>query len=415
MRYCYGKKKDKWLLVLSGLFFFVCLALSSCTKAEELPGDINENERPAGGGEEKKPPVIYVTGVGFPTGYDWRKGNYEEVNAYLVVLKNGEKYLNIPVGKQYHVSLAPDMHRLVRGHLYSDYSTEDETILSKDGIELFRYEGREMMAGFAVRDKKVYTLGMSRTGRGLTFRCNGKLLFSDEDGCTVGDIGKCLYEDQGDLCFAYRKKQAFGSSELGAWYLYSRGTVRKVELPDGIGKIHAIRQVEGKLCAVVSYNQPDSPVGMVWGDKEYSVTKFGSFNDISRCDIIAKSGTVYVKVKFGKEPSGRYVLWSNAEKEYLYDGTLPVCDFYMEGADCRFLVFSENTIYVHDSSGNIEEINGGYRFGSTYCASLDEGVMRVALSALDYRKHPILWTDGQVEELPFVGYVTSVVPDYVRR
>ena len=41
--------------------------------------------------------------------------------------------MKLPVGEEYHISPDPDMHRVIEGHLYTDYSTDKETIIKKDG------------------------------------------------------------------------------------------------------------------------------------------------------------------------------------------------------------------------------------------------------------------------------------------
>ena len=50
--------------------------------------------------------------------------------------------LKIPVGDDYMVSDDPDMHRVLNGHLYTDFATDSETILKKDGKPLFSFDGR---------------------------------------------------------------------------------------------------------------------------------------------------------------------------------------------------------------------------------------------------------------------------------
>ena len=90
--------------------------------------------------------IIYVTEMDYPDGYDWRadqeKGN---VRCSLVVFADGLPMMKVPVGDAYETSPDPDMHRMIGGHLYTDYSTDSTTVIKKDGKEIFRYRGREMM------------------------------------------------------------------------------------------------------------------------------------------------------------------------------------------------------------------------------------------------------------------------------
>ena len=384
----------------------VTACVLSCQK-EPLPGDLNENERPGGSGRDTS--VVYVTGIGYPAGYDWRKGNYNDVECYLLVFADGRKYLKLPVGDKYHLSPYPDMHRFLNGRLYSDYSTGSETIISENGKELFRYQGREMMSGFLVKGEDVYTLGTDRDGKGFSFRKNGDLLFSDREAVPVGEMGKCLYEDKGDLGFVFRKKYGSSHTGLGPWYVYHHGRAEIIRQSEEVSAIHAARMVDGRLCTVVSvYGGSPYPV-MKWGEESMTVNSSFRSNEIAVCHLSVRDGFIYLKMKNRKGLMAKHILWSTVANDFLYEGLLPVYDFAFEGRGCAFLVHSQNYTGIYRfPSGEHEQLPGRYHIADPACLSLEDGILRVGLSFRDYDKHPVLWTDGVSRELPFSGYITSV-------
>ena len=90
--------------------------------------------------------VCYVTAFDYPEDYDWRTDKEKgSVKCSLVVFADGVPMMKVPVGDRYEVSSDPDMHRMLGGHIYTDYSTDSETVIKRDGKTLIRYPGREMI------------------------------------------------------------------------------------------------------------------------------------------------------------------------------------------------------------------------------------------------------------------------------
>ena len=115
--------------------------------------------------------ICYMTALDYQKGYDWRADNYREnVRCSLVVYADGRQIMKVPVGEEYETSSDPDMHRIIDGHLYTDYSTSGETVIKKDGAQILRYSGREIICGMRVCGDDVYTLGQNRNGEGF-FSC----------------------------------------------------------------------------------------------------------------------------------------------------------------------------------------------------------------------------------------------------
>ena len=105
-----------------------------------------------GGVEETKKPVWYVTGFDYPEGYDWMSDlEAGSVKCSMVVYANAVPMLKVPVGNEYQTSADPDMHRMIGGDLYTDYSTDSLTVIKKNGKHMFSYPGREMIVSIRER------------------------------------------------------------------------------------------------------------------------------------------------------------------------------------------------------------------------------------------------------------------------
>ena len=137
----------------------VCLVFHSCDALDSLFDPVPGHGRPRsayleGGGQPSshdKPSddgstAVYVTGVEFPDGYDWRTDSlYGVINASVVLYRDDERILTIPAGASEQVSPDPDMHHFLAGDLYTEYSDASGTTVKRNGVRLFAYEGREVL------------------------------------------------------------------------------------------------------------------------------------------------------------------------------------------------------------------------------------------------------------------------------
>lgn len=204
-----------------------------------------DNRREGGGGALTVVPMdtsVFVAAVEFPEGYDWRRdSSYGAVSGSLALYRDGEKTLSIPAGPGCRASLDPDLHHLVDGHLYTESCIAGETVISRDGEELFSYPGREFLCGLLVEGENVYTLGQSRSGNGFSLRRNGTEIMARSEGAVASHIsdnpeypGGALYRDGEHMYFSYWKPLAQGSA-LRVWYIVEDGEETAVDVdPDGI-------------------------------------------------------------------------------------------------------------------------------------------------------------------------------------
>ena len=201
---------------------------------------------------------IYITGIEYPQGYDWRNENQsKDINCKLFVLEEGkDRILEVEVAPENHISAALDMHRVIKGNLYTDYSTDTETIIKKNGEELFRYPKREGLNGFLIKDKNVYTLGYSRNGIGWSYRKNGEVIIEKENGYPTSE----LYEDDGKICFSYNELLGNNTENVLKSYMAIDGISREIGKNNSITEIYDSRMVNGQLIYICKTSKINSPV-----------------------------------------------------------------------------------------------------------------------------------------------------------
>nr|CAP07658.1 hypothetical protein [uncultured rumen bacterium] len=241
------------------LLIFVS-ALSGCVRESggisklEAFGD-RHVESVRGGGvpvhaQPDKDTVLYMTAVEFPEGYDWRRDtSFGEIDGRLVLYRDSVRILEVPAGPGTPVSLDPDLHHFVDGHIYTESCTDEETVIGRDGEQIFSYPGRELLCGLLAEGEDVYTLGRSRSGAGFSLRRNGEELFSRLDGGIAAQFSSnpsylsgALYCDGGHMYFSYWLPLD-EEGEIKLWYVYEDGAGSRVTVPDG--RMYDIRIRDG--------------------------------------------------------------------------------------------------------------------------------------------------------------------------
>ena len=232
--------------ILFAAIALMALSVSCMTKEgktgkshlEAFPDRYREVRREGGGGapsHARYDTSVFVTAVSFPEDYDWRRDtSLGNVQGSLQLYRDGGMILSVPAGPGCRARLDPDLHHLVGGHLYTEYCTEGETVIGKDGEELFSYPGRELLCGLLVEDDDVYTLGQNRSGNGFSLRCNGIEMMSDVKGSIAVHMSDnseypsgALYRDGGHLYFSYWEYLPVGGGKV--WYIVEDGEKTPVE------------------------------------------------------------------------------------------------------------------------------------------------------------------------------------------
>ncbi|MGM9741549.1 MAG: hypothetical protein ACI3ZC_00630 [Candidatus Cryptobacteroides sp.] len=385
-----------------------------------LPGERRPDPPPGSQGQDT---VVYVTAVSYPEGYEWQKDSSgTDAPCVIQLYANGVKTVEVPAGSGCNASPDADMHRCLGGHLYTDFSTPDETIISCDGKELFRYSGREMICGFIVGADGVYTLGQNRSGNGSSFRRNGKIIFSSSSGQVMGGIlNSCsptgaLYEDCGRKVFCYRNSVDPQYGSYSSYHVVRDGTSEQIIMDGNITKVHDIRQLEGVLHIVAdlpgSYHSPMLFVG----DEVMSMTLPGYGFSLVNCRLIWSGNKVAVRtdVTYDGWKTFNSVLIFSSSDQYRPGEYCRAVDFYMDGEEFA-CVYTRESKYVtgmaYTSEGSYHGCaspGGPYVMMNGDCGKFVGGVLYAGLSSGTPGGYPAIIRNNKVDYLKINGFITSV-------
>jgi hypothetical protein len=357
------------------------------------------------GGHGTSSSVCYMTVVEYKRGYDWRSDQAGgSVKCSLAVYADGVPVMKIPAGDQYEVSSDPDMHRIIEGHLYTDWSTDTETVIKKDGQTLFRYQGRESICGMEVIDNHIYTLGLSRNGSGFAFRKDGDVVLSRSQGCIIGS----MVNDRDSLCFAFYENIRNAEGNAGRYYVSVSGKVFKETVRDDIRTLWDIMPHKDNTVCLVSLVGTQSPV-IISGDSMTGlVMPLGS--SMLSCRLFDIDGETGVEGVYRLSNGTRHsAIWLNGKIVTLFPKDRAISAFKVQDKGIICVVnpetASEQGMIYND--GEVYDMPSGYSVIGNNAIEMKDGILHVGLSSMEGRC-PLVWKDGHTDSLRVNGYISSI-------
>lgn len=285
--------------------------------------------------------TICFCAVDFPQGYDWKKDSAcGNSSATLRIYRNFELVASFGTGESLCIGTDPDTHHWLNGNLYSEYNLYGQTVISRNGKELFRYEGKEFLKGLLEIDGDIWTLGQNCSGRGFSLRCNGDEVLKRTDGVIFGDLASWthegLYLDSGKICFCYQRETVSTNN------LYKVIDSKESLHTTRSQTVHDMKISSGAVQIVQSTSE------FTLYEKDYSVFQIGE-KDIRTSDawLCDRAGGVLVCIALKGEGEQEYLGWSKGnpgsigrgEHIYLYpnsDGTM------------KYVTFGSGGMFLHD-------------------------------------------------------------------
>lgn len=385
----------------------LALLAAACIRDPLFPGTPRSSHEPGSGRRTDTtaaPPPgghVYLTAIRFPDGYAWDRDTCAvDGEVWIDLYRDGERVRSLPAGASVH----PDMHRYRDGHVYADWSTDTETVVTREGAELFRFDGREALRGFLVREDGVHTLGQDRDGSGFTYRVDGRILYRSETGIVLG--GPDTPGAPGGALSVYGEDVYYACclpSERGKEYHVMRNAERYQSFPVSDGTL-AVLVSSGKVARVRS--KPRSLVlevdgketRLALGGSEYCLwSRLAAWEE----DIVA----LVCAQSAGKK---RYYLQTAGGKTFTPMAGETVSDVLSDGKRMGWTVTDGrgDLLRVRWSDGGVTEGTGGF-LASGGCALLRDGHLFLALTGRDGAPNR-LQEDAVHKDIPFNGYFTSV-------
>lgn len=411
MKYIYHMKK----VILS---IFLLSGLLSCgtidTEGTQRPTDKEKEDKPDYPQDTVKveKSALYITGIDYPDGYNWRADSEAgSIRCSLVVFADGKKTMEIPVGKEYMVSPDPDRHRVIKGALYTDYCTSDETIIKRDGVETVRYAGCEFIREMTVCGDDIYTLGIPKRGKGFSYRKNGEIVLRSDKGYLFPGLD---IED-GSIYFSYSEPAGSGSGTMDSYYHVCDGDAEQVVLIDNVTKVLDMVRHNGEVFYIALTADTSAPV--IAGAGYRRALEVPDEVTFISADLLSTDEDLYVEAvcRFDDPVKGSYYASTLWKEDELYHKFSP-------GFSVSAICASDDGICCiinsNSSSGGGTIFRCGERFnlpiGYTSMGknpmAMTDGVLYIGLTSLKGGK-PILWKDGEMEELDLNGMICTLVYD----
>ena len=371
-----------------------------------------------------------VVGVEYPdVDYDWNKSSGEAHSANLVVYRDGEPVIRVPVSESGFVSEELDMHRYVGGHLYTDWSTDTHTVISRDGAELFRYPSAERIVLLNEKDGRVLTLGESRSGSGFSSRADGEPLFLGLDGYVFQNAG---LSPEGDIRFFYGISVNSTAGPLPEYYAVAGRENIKINLPADAGRIYGFTFPEDRAAG-----QPASKAAAAFD----GITALGRFPDGSggydvalysvdteETEVLQNSWSSWSSLRTGTvigNSSPVLSVWVRksrilGESTNIYCGTERVFLWFVSDIPVGFRVCEDGSVtgvrktvsadgrdvlYRGEVRDTLPE---GYTVMTGDAVCVSNGGAYLGLSSKKGGR-ALLWKDGEIDTLGFRGIVTAVL------
>ncbi len=362
-------------------------------------GQVGDN-----GGTGALQQICYMTALDYRSGYNWLADQERgSVKCSLIVYADGRQIMKVPVGEEYEVGSDPDMHRIINGHLYTDYSTVDQTVIKRDGIQMFRYPGRESICGMRVSGEDIYTVGQNRSGEGFSYRKNGEVLMSRDAGGVIGSVNT----GHDDMPFAFYETIKSAEGNISRYYISRGGKVSQVAVRDDIQKVWDIMCGEDTETYVASLVGVASPVMFVGGSMVLlTLPKKAVLLSASLYGSVENPG---VELLYSSGSAIYSMLWQDGKTLVTFPKgrTISSVSVLDEGLCCAVNSSSSSAAGLIYRCGELHDMPEGYSCVGGDAICMVNGILNVGLSS---RKggEALIWKDGEVQALDINGYISSI-------
>lgn len=373
--------------------------------------------------DKKTDTAVFITAVEFAPSYFWQRDTAGDNEPFRInVYKNMEKIFSIDGGPGTNISYAPDMHRYIDGHLYTDWSSGSETVICRDGEEIIRFKGREMICGFLVKDGQIYTLSQNRDGAGFTWRCNGETLFHDSQGYVIGGISDqtnpagAVSDDGGNLYFAYQIPSKRVTEQRPAVFLVENDASSPLRCPYEMTNVSDVRVIDGKIYISGNSGGYNAYAIMLAGDDEHRFYAGGGCY-MAGCKALWSGKDMYMKTDYSRNAwySSSALMWDmNGNIFGTMDNDKRVFDYYAEDDGYAYIGidYSSGGTFVRNVQDDENVYTGvlpkRYNLMDTRCAALYGGTFYAGLTSHERGGVPVLVKNSVSTELKINGFISSV-------
>ena len=350
----------------------------------------------------------------------------------IVVLRDGELSLGVRIGDEGGVSGDIDMHRYLSGHLYTDFSSATQTVISRDGTEIFRYDGVERILFMAERGGDILTLGESRSGRGFSSRVNGEAVLQSDVGSVFQNAE---LSPAGGIRFFFSLPVNSTEGIITEYYAVDGAESRKISIPQDVSGVidfaFDTSQDAWDICILCHQKNSEgedrpgiySTASSTFTPLEYKTSLYmGILPYVDRnihsvtlttastpMLLLCEESNIHGEFTSVYLDSKRIYSWKGSE--VLPMGFRPLADGSVAGVVKGAKWTSAELFYIGAGSGR--SLPEGYSLrspGAILCGESAEDGVTLGLSSKTGGR-AILWENGDVDSLNFRGTVTAVLQE----
>lgn len=362
------------------------------------PKDTAQNPSPQ---EPPAPPdpSVYVTAFHYIDTENWETDSLSA--AELLFFKDQELRRRLPV----ETPPDPERHRIWDGQLWTDATDGFVTRVSRDGEEVFCYDGQEQLRGFLIKNGEVHTLGQ-RPGRdGLCYRINGREVFSSATGTVLGSPSDPEWESgaltpDGDWVYYTYKAD-------GNYYVMQDSKYHKVVFERDADAFYDFRVKEGE---VLQAYRKGSVYYLKTGNQEKALNVSGSM--VVSCKLVPVGNKMVLR-GVSRVSDEKFLYWyfdsDSAGIRNPVSGKSARCGMVLQEdgwlfADTR----PDGTVCDLLLSGEkLDMPEGTYYLATPQCLFYKDGHYAAAFSGRNGSKPTVVY-DGKALAYSFNGYFTSV-------
>lgn len=340
----------------------------------------------------------------YEKGYDWRNGQEgDSAKCSLTVFYDGVPALKVPLEDSILMSADPARHRLVGKVLISEYSTDKETILLRNGVEVLRFSPPEILEDIVIVGKDLHTLGTPVVGTGFRYRVNGALAVSRSQARTFHR----MYQDNGQVCFAFQDEVQTIEGNEDRYYSVVDGKISCMEFGDTVSRVEDIAFKDSEPVYIL---RRDDGVIMVESPDTLVYLFQPPESEVSSLSFMSVEDKFYVKgyVSFtNKIPL--FTVWENTWPERVFEEHLIPASFAVSGGKVYGLLNStkKDRPGIIFSNGKLIPMPEGYTCVGDNLAAVVDSVFYAGLSSTSGGK-PILKRGSLTDTLDMNGFVSAV-------
>ena len=397
-----------WMMVMWSCIS--CMGLKEVLDPEKNSGEDVWTGPGVNKGDDGMEAVCYVTGIDYPSGWDWTDTakDAEAARRSLVVLADGVPMLKLPIGEGHEVSADPDMHRVIDGHLYTIFCDETHTSIRKDGKAFLKYEGVENIRGIVVDEENFYTLGVLRNGGGFTYRKNGTLVLERR----AGNVFERLHIDSGRVCFAFCQSVTTSEGSSERYYMVRDGRQSVMEFDEDVSIVWDMMSHQGKNCALVS-SGPWNTLELIEGEEKH-IVGIPHGGEMLSCRLFTSGKDICVEGLFSdKEGSLCSGIWIKDQEYMLFEAGRSVTAVCASDKDicCILNPDEDNPEGIIFKNGITTKMPEGYACRGENPLAVHNRKLHIALTSMTGGE-PVLWKEGTVSPLKLNGPICTLSIDY---